>query len=785
MLEVPGYRIDRELGHGGMAVVYLAEQLSLQRQVALKVLAPRLSGDAVLRQRFLREGKVAASLRHRHIVAVHDVGEHGNQAYMAMEYMPLGTVTALCGRIAPADALRCVGEISSALDHAHRRGIVHRDIKPENILRHEDGAFMLTDFGIAHVVAATTVLTREGQTAGTPAYMAPELWRDAPIDGRVDFYALGVLLHDLLTGRPPYRGSNGWAIGMQHMSAPLPQLPPSYQSLQGLFARLLAKDPGERIADGDSLRAHIAQLERDGAVPLADPEGVAAAARLAASDNGHLRYEWPFDAAADVFADSTAITLPDALRHGGNAHASAGGGDDPIAAGAAGAPAAAPAPVRQRALRGPALVTALLLVAVIAVVDNWRHDTGEPQEAAAGTGDGYEDYLRGRQLLERGSGIGQIAAAQALFASALERDPGMARAHVGVCMAEFRRHELERDAAALERAAAACARAAALDPAMPELALAHGHLERARGNAGAASAHYRAAMANPLTRVEAHLGLARLAAAAEDDAEALRHFEQAHANDKGNWRVHLARGNFHFSRQQLAEAARSYREAARLAPDDVASPWTNLGGVHLALSDYPEASTALYRSVAAEPTHGALNNLGLVRFYLGDYAESAALLRRAVALAPGDYRGWGNLGDALSQVDSGVEEARRSYQRAAEEAAHMLEVNPDNFEVLGAMAWYHASLGEHARARELLARAERGAGADAMALRAAQVHARIGDRAAAERAVRRALAAGQSPREIAALPVLAPVLAGMQGIDAVLQERPRREVSQQETIDPG
>jgi tetratricopeptide (TPR) repeat protein len=288
-----------------------------------------------------------------------------------------------------------------------------------------------------------------------------------------------------------------------------------------------------------------------------------------------------------------------------------------------------------------------------------------------------------------------------------------------------------------------------------------------------------------LTRVDAHLGLARLAAAANEDADALRHLELARAEDKGNWRVHLARGNFHFARQQLDEAAAAYREAAQLAPDEAASPWTNLGGVHLALNDYAQASTALYRSVAAEPTHGALNNLGLVRFYLGDYAEAAALLRRAVALAPGDYRGWGNLGDALSETAQGEEEAARSYRRAAIEAERLLALNPDNAEVTGALAWYQASLGDADQARALLARAERLGGEDALAVRAAQLHARLGDHASAERSVRRALDSGRSPRELSALPVLAPVLARMDGPSQLLRDGSRRDVSQQDIDEPG
>lgn len=262
---IPGYRLERALGEGGMATAWLASQLSLGREVALKVLDPALAADQAFVERFLREARVLAALRHRHIVAIHDVGLAEGVPYLAMEYVPGGSIVPLCGQCDAATALRCVREIAEALGHAHARGIVHRDVKPENILRGEDGGFVLGDFGIARVsdAGALAAPTGPGLAFGTPAYMAPERWRDGAVDGRSDFYALGCVLHALLTARPPYAASEPLALGHKHLNEPIPLLPAPFEALQGLLARLLAKDPADRHPDAAALVAHVQVLERE------------------------------------------------------------------------------------------------------------------------------------------------------------------------------------------------------------------------------------------------------------------------------------------------------------------------------------------------------------------------------------------------------------------------------------------------------------------------------------------------------------------------------------------
>ncbi len=252
VIEIPGYTILRLLGHGGMATVYLAQQKSLGREVALKVLTPALASDKVATERFLREARVSAKLHHPNIVAIFDVGVHEGVPYMAIAYEPGGTVAGYAqAKNDPKVALRIIRDIANALDFAHRQGVVHRDVKPENILLRNDGTCVLSDFGIAHAIeGAQTGLTREGTSVGTPHYMSPEQLRGEHVDARADIYSLGVVLFQLLTGELPYQGTDGWAIGMQHIGAPIPHLPPHLDNLQTFLDSLLAKNPDNRLQSG-------------------------------------------------------------------------------------------------------------------------------------------------------------------------------------------------------------------------------------------------------------------------------------------------------------------------------------------------------------------------------------------------------------------------------------------------------------------------------------------------------------------------------------------------------
>lgn len=253
-----GYRILQSLGSGGMGEVYLVQHPRLPRQDALKVLRPDLSSDPSFRERFIREADLAAGLRHPHIVGIHDRGEHDGQLWIAMDYID-GTDTAhLLERKYPAGmpvdlALSIVTAVASALDYAHKKGLLHRDVKPANIivsdLESEEPSVFLADFGIARPVDDTSGITTTNMTVGTVAYAAPEQLMGGQMDGRADQYALAATTYNLLTGSQLFPNPNPAVVISRHLNAPVPTLSerrPELASFDPVLAAALAKHPDDR-----------------------------------------------------------------------------------------------------------------------------------------------------------------------------------------------------------------------------------------------------------------------------------------------------------------------------------------------------------------------------------------------------------------------------------------------------------------------------------------------------------------------------------------------------------
>jgi serine/threonine-protein kinase len=274
------YRVERRLARGGMATVYEAMDLRLDRTVALKIMHPGLAEDAAFVSRFVREAKSAARLSDPHVVAVYDQGEDGDLVYLVMEYVAGRTVRDVLreyGRLTAEQALTIIDPVLQALDAAHHAGFVHRDVKPENVLLTDDGKVKVADFGLARAIsAATSTAATQGLLIGTVAYLSPEQVQRGIADARSDVYGAGILLYEMVTGSVPFAGETPLAVAYQHVNAAVPA-PSSIRpgvpaALDAIVARATARDADDRYPSAAAFLAAVREAKRG--MPVPRPFGV-------------------------------------------------------------------------------------------------------------------------------------------------------------------------------------------------------------------------------------------------------------------------------------------------------------------------------------------------------------------------------------------------------------------------------------------------------------------------------------------------------------------------------
>ena len=271
--EIPGYIINRPIDAGGMATVYLAEQTSLRRQVAIKIMSESLNQDESFVERFALEARIASRLSHPNIVTIFDYGSPPNTKestlYLVMAYIDGQDLKTLQPKLSLVTRLKVIQDIANALHYAHQQGVIHRDIKPQNILiQKSDHRALLTDFGIAKTYKNTQELTKTGMTLGTPHYMSPEQALGKAVDHRTDIYSLGVVLYFLLTGQTPYSGDSEVEIGIKHSIDPIPGLPKIFSCFQAIIDKSLAKSPEKRYQTAKEFAEAIGKISIDNLATL-------------------------------------------------------------------------------------------------------------------------------------------------------------------------------------------------------------------------------------------------------------------------------------------------------------------------------------------------------------------------------------------------------------------------------------------------------------------------------------------------------------------------------------
>ena len=264
-MNISGYRIEKQIGKGGMAMVYLAIQESLGRPVALKVMSPVFSDTEEFSERFLNEGRMLASLSHSNIITIHDIGISDALYFISMEYVEGGDLSDKIKQgITPETAIEYTRAIAGSLQIAHIAHIVHRDIKPANILFRKDGTLLLTDFGIAKQLVSTKDLTAAGSILGTPYYLSPEQALGETVDGRADIYSLGIMLYEMLLGTRPYEGKSDVDTALKHITEDLPTLPDQFAVYQNLLEAMTARKLDDRFPSMGSLLEALSEIQSTG-----------------------------------------------------------------------------------------------------------------------------------------------------------------------------------------------------------------------------------------------------------------------------------------------------------------------------------------------------------------------------------------------------------------------------------------------------------------------------------------------------------------------------------------
>ncbi len=756
------YRVIAKLGHGGMGTVWKCEDTLLRRTVALKFLPESLAGSAEAGRRFLREARAASRLEHPGVATVFDAGEIEGLPFIAIECIEGDTVhDRLAGGPLPVpEAVRVAREAAEALAHAHERGVLHRDLSARNLMVTREGRVKILDFGLALPKGASR-LTSSGMTLGTLAYLAPEVILGSHHDPKSDIYSLSVVLYEMLTGSPPYRGERAEALLYAIVNAPLE--PPSRRragipaEVEEVTLRALARDPADRTPSAQAFAAALHDVESS-ALELSRPPTTrprrrprtapdrfrtsalptAAAPRyLAVMPFAELGAEpaTPGEAFALGVTESVSAQL---ARYRGilvvpaTSSAAFRGTPDDVGqvARALGADLVLRGVVQRSgsklrisyslidALRGLQLAGDNLdgplsdlfpmqdrLARRVAEALRLERAPSDPSDATPlGAVAAQERYLQALGYLKRFDNESQVDGATALLTGLRDGGDDSAAVEAALGRSCLFKYQITRETVWQERAEDACRRALELGPRSPDVLVTLGSLQRGSGRAAEAVKTFRQALKLRPDDPEALLGLAKSLAACGKLAPAEETYYRSLALRPAFWGAYNDLGGFYFNHGRYDRAVSMWSRVVQLTPDN-ARGYLNLGGAYFRMGRFEKAISAFQRSIAIRPEASAYSNLGTLHYFLGHRVEAAAMFEKAVALRPTEPRVWGNLADAYRWLPGHEERAAATFDRAIELMRGQLEVNPRNAEGVGWLAEWMARRGHTRQALQTVRRA--------------------------------------------------------------------------------
>ncbi len=678
------YRIERAIKSGGMGEVYLAYDLQLEQRIALKTIKQSIAGDPDAMARLRLEVVLARAVNHPNVCRVFDFYEAVDErtgrkfCFLTMEFLPgesLFDRLRCPGTMDSGKALELIRQMADGLEAAHRAGVIHRDFKPGNVmltpLSPAGERAVVMDFGLARRRVRDGGLTREGHGLGTPKYAAPEQWRGDDVTPTADLYSLGVVIHELVTGKKPAPGvdeslKDPWARVIRQCleeeptarpSSPLevvsklevtPEVTPwNWKLLGRVGATLIVLAAASSAVPGSWFR-QPAKVEHKNVVILpirtSDQELRLFADGLTESITQRLsQYEGPNE---ELLVTPASETRREKIEFARDAKAKLG-------ANIAVESSLAAQEGRLR-LELSVIDTAMMRQIDSTTVEGSRNRAFELQDQAMGnlarllqlrvrpwqaTGQApmassaEELILSGRGYLRRSDQLASVRLAVGLFQRAVELDPRNARAHSGLSEARWREFERTNDRELVESAASACRTALSLNSRLAEVNVSCGRVMAGTGKAKEALKYFQAALRLEPRNGEAMEGLGRAFETSGDLAKAETAFQDMVRLRSGDWQAYKQRGLFYYRRGRFEEAAAQFRRVVELTPDN-AQGYSNLAVMLAQAGHLEEARRALETSHKIEPRPSNLSNLGKLLFDLGKYGEAGEYHRQAVEKRP-------------------------------------------------------------------------------------------------------------------------------------------------------